>query len=95
MQRRGLYDSYADLLKFRRENPRFFDSDAEYNAGSEGSLKLITCSVDGKTFRVVGNFSKSPLKYAVPEGSWKDYKTAETVSGEIVLKNGEYRIIVK
>ena len=94
-QRRGLYDSYADLLKFRRENPRFFDSDAEYNAGSEGSLKLITCSVDGKTFRVVGNFSKSPLKYAVPEGSWKDYKTAETVSGEIVLKNGEYRIIVK
>ena len=50
---------------------------------------------DVKTFRVVGNFSKSPVKYAVPEGSWKDYKAAETVSGEIVLKNGEYRIIVK
>ena len=28
--RKGLYDTYCGLLKFRRENPEFFDKDADF-----------------------------------------------------------------
>lgn len=94
-ERRALYDSYADLLKFRRENPRFFDSDAIFEPGASGSFKLITCSADGKSFHVVGNFGMTPAEYTIPEGNWKDYKTGEAVTGEVLLKSGEYRLIVK
>ena len=30
-QRKALYDTYAKLLKFRKDNPRFFDSDASFS----------------------------------------------------------------
>ena len=44
--RKALYDTYASLLKFRRENPRFFDKDAKFEWTPSGSVKKITCSVD-------------------------------------------------
>ena len=91
--RKGLYDTYATLLKFRRENPRFFDKDAEFEWTPSGSLKKITCSVDGKKFHVVGNFGKSSASYTVPAGSWTDYINGGTVSGTISLKEGEFRLL--
>lgn len=94
-QRKALYDTYASLLKFRRENPRFFDSDAKFEWAPSGTLKKITCSVDGKTFHVVGNFAKTSATYDVPDGAWTDYINGGTVSGSITLKEGEFRLLTK
>ena len=91
--RKALYDTYATLLKFRRENPRFFDQDAKFEWTPSGAMKKITCSVDGKTFHVVGNFGKASASYTVPSGSWTDYINGGTVSGTITLKQGEFRLL--
>ncbi len=91
--RKALYDTYSTLLKFRRENPRFFDKDADFDWTPTGSTKKITCSVDGKTFHVVGNFSKGTVSYTLPSGSWNDYVNGGSVSGNITLKEGEFRLL--
>ena len=93
--RKALYDTYASLLKFRRENPRFFDSDASFTWTPTGTLKKITCTVDGKSFHVVGNFAKNQTSYTVPSGTWTDYINGGTVSGNITLKEGEFRLLTK
>ena len=93
--RKALYDTYAALLKFRRENPRFFDSDASFTWTPTGTLKKITCTVDGKSFHVVGNFDKKNVSYTVPSGTWTDYINGGTVSGNITLKEGEFRLLTK
>ncbi|MBQ3250208.1 MAG: alpha-amylase [Bacteroidales bacterium] len=93
--RKALYDTYAALLKFRRENPRFFDSDASFTWTPTGNLKKITCTVDGKSFHVVGNFAKNQTSYTVPSGTWTDYINGGTVSGSITLKEGEFRLLTK
>ncbi|MBQ7898591.1 MAG: hypothetical protein IJ307_01935 [Bacteroidales bacterium] len=93
--RKALYDTYAALLKFRRENPRFFDSDASFTWTPSGNLKKITCTVDGKSFHVVGNFAKDQVSYTVPSGTWTDYINGGTVSGDITLKEGEFRLLTK
>ena len=92
-ERKALYDTYATLLKFRKENPRFFDNDAKFEWTPSGELKTITCSADGKTFHVVGNFKRSTVTYNVPEGVWTDYFNGGSVSGEITLRNGEFRLL--
>ena len=92
--RKALYDTYSVLLKFRRENPRFFDEDASFEWRPSSAMKTITCTADGKTFHVVGNFNKSSQKYTVPSGSWEDYINGGSVSGEITLKEGEFRLLV-
>ncbi len=91
--RKALYDTYSTLLKFRRENPRFFDKDAKFDWTPSGSMKKITCTVDDKTFHVVGNFAKSSATYTVPSGSWTDYINGGSVSGTITLKEGEFRLL--
>ena len=91
--RKALYDTYAVLLKFRRENPRFFDKDASFQWTPSGAVKKITCTVDGKTFHVVGNFGSSSTSYTLPTGRWNDYINGGSVSGTISLKNGEFRLL--
>ena len=93
--RKALYDTYASLLKFRRENPRFFDKDAKFEWTPSGAVKKITCSVDGQTFHVVGNFGKGTTSYSVPSGNWTDYITGDSVSGSVTLKEGEFKLLVK
>jgi hypothetical protein len=93
--RKVLYDTYAILLKFRRENPRFFDKDAKFEWTPSGAVKKITCSVDGQTFHVVGNFGKGTTSYSVPSGNWTDYITGDSVSGSVTLKEGEFKLLVK
>ena len=94
-ERKALYDTYAALLKFRKDNPRFFDKDAKFEWTPSGEIKKITCSVDGKTFHVVGNFGKGQTTYTVPSGSWTDQINGGTVSGTITLKEGEFRLLMK
>lgn len=91
--RKALYDTYAGLLKFRSENPRFFDSDAKFEWTPKASVKTITCSADGKTFHVVGNFNTSSKTCTLPSGTWKDWFTGETLTGEVNLKGGEFKLI--
>ena len=93
--RKALYDTYSKLLKFRRENPRFFDSDASFSWTPTGNLKKITCTADGKTFHVVGNFGKGQTTYTVPSGNWTDQINGGIVSGTITLKEGEFRLLTK
>ncbi len=95
--RKALYDTYASLLKFRRENPRFFDKDAKFEWTPSGTVKKITCSVDGKTFHVVGNFGKTTTTVALPEGQWNDYMNDNTsfTSGSVTLKQGEFKLLVR
>ena len=93
-ERKALYDTYASLLKFRRDNPRFFDQDADFTWTPSAAVKTITCSADGKTFHVVGNFGKSSTTYSVPSGNWKDYfADGASVTGDVVLKPGDFRLL--
>ena len=93
-ERKALYDTYASLLKFRRENPRFFDSDAKFEWTPSATVKTIKCSVDGKAFYVVGNFGSVPAKVTVPDGSWSDYMNGgAAISGEVTLKQGEFKLL--
>ena len=39
--RMALHDTYASLMKFRKENPRFFSSDADFSKGLVGSPFFI------------------------------------------------------
>lgn len=93
-ERKALYDTYCKLLGFRRDNPRFFDADADFKWTPSAAVKTITCSVDGKTFHVVGNFDTVSKSATLPEGSWKDYFTGESVSSAVELKQGEFRLLV-
>ena len=95
--RKALYDTYAALLKFRRENPRFFDKDAKFEWTPSGAVKKITCSVDGRTFHVVGNFGKTSTTVTLPSGQWSDYMNgnAAVTSSSITLKEGEFKLLVK
>ena len=92
--RKALYDTYAALIGFRRDNPRFFDKDAEFDWTPSATVKTITCSVDGKSFHVVGNFDTVSQTVNLMDGNWKDYMTGETVNGTIKLKQGEFRLLV-
>ncbi len=92
--RKALYDTYSNLLKFRRANPRFFDSDAKFTWTPADGIKKITCTVDGKSFHVVGNFLKGSQKYTAPSGyAWKDHFTGADATAEFTLKEGEYRLL--
>ena len=93
-ERKALYDTYSALLKFRRENPRFFDSDAKFEWTPSAKVKTITCTADGKSFHVVGNFDTVSQTVNLKDGNWKDYMTGETVNGTIKLKQGEFRLLV-
>ena len=92
-QRKALYDTYASLLKFRSENPRFFDSDATFTWTPSSQIKTIDCKVDGKSFHVVGNFGSSTASVNLPSGQWKDYMNGGTHSGTVVLQSGEFKLL--
>ena len=107
-QRKALYDTYCSLIKFRNENPRFFDSDASFSWNVTGwdNGRSITCTVDGKSFAVIGNFTTATKNISVSlpsDGQWKDYEafgsqTYDVPSDKkltISLKPAEFRLIVK
>ena len=78
--RKALHDTYASLMKFRKENPRFFSSDADFawyvSDGNWDDGRFVYGSVDGKSFAVIGNFSltKKYITAWLPKsGTWKDY----------------------
>ena len=93
--RKALYDSYASVLRFRKEYPRFFDMDATFDWNPSATVKTNKGTVDGKTFYVVANFGKSSTSHSLPSGTWNDYINGGTVSGTISLAQGEFRLLIK
>ena len=78
--RKALHDTYASLIKFRKENPHFFSSDADFSwfvsGGNWEDGRFVYNTVDGKSFAVIGNFSltKKDITAWLPKsGTWKDY----------------------
>lgn len=104
--RKKLYDTYSALIRFRKENPRFFDKDAVFSMGTCTNGRLIKCSVDGKAFAVIGNFGSSAQNVTATlpvGGTWKDYSafgngiytTGANNTLTLRLESGEFKLIVK
>ena len=94
-ERKSIYDTYASVLKFRRENPRFFDSDATFEWEAVKPVKNVKCSVDGNTFQFIGNFGKTRVEVPMPEGQWNDYMNGNAALTDevITLRQGEFKIL--
>ena len=98
--RLALYDTYSSLLKFRFDNPRFFDSDADFRWGVSSSNypgRFIFCTNDDgyggrDTFALFGNFgagSQSVTMVLPHAGPWYDYYTYDaSVSATEGVWNG-------
>ncbi len=78
--RMALHDTYASLMKFRKDNPRFFSYDADFSwyvsGGNWNDGRFVYCTVDGKAFAVIGNFSlenKDITAWLPKPGTWKVY----------------------
>lgn len=103
-ERRALYDTYAKLLKFRRDNARLFDMDASFEMWAAGGISARTMfgSNEGKSFAVIGNFLTTDyddtytLKSA---GTWYDlfsgktYNVGSDCRVNIPLKAGEFVVL--
>ena len=103
-ERRALYDTYAKLLKFRRDNARIFDMDASFEMWATGGMSARTMfgSNEFKSFAVIGNFLTTDyddtytLKSA---GTWydlfsgKSYNVGSDCRVNIPLKAGEFVVL--
>lgn len=104
--RMRLFQAYSDLLAFRKENPRFFDSDATFTwkvTKEYWNNRYIHCvDAQGNAFVVVGNFDVNDAEaVTVPlpvEGDWKEYNgdPVETagLSVTLPLAAAEYKLLV-
>ena len=102
--RKKLYDTYAGLLQFRSENPRFFDSDAAfrwYVSGEHWPGRYLFNSVDGKNIAIFGNFGSGsqPISVELPHGgNWYNYYNRSEVwtgaNHTPTLKEGEFIFLV-
>ena len=103
-ERKALYDTYCGLIKFRKDNPEFFDESASFSwkvgTNDWDNGRFITCTAGSKSFVVVGNFTTSAktISVAMPsDGEWFNYfDRSESYSGkniEIALPAGEFRLL--
>lgn len=102
--RKALYDTYSALLKFRKDNPRFFDSDAKfrwYVSDTEWPGRYLFTEVDGRNIAIFGNFGSGSQAISVElphGGSWYNYfKRDEVWTGANhtpILKEGEFIFLV-
>lgn len=108
-ERKGLYDAYSELLKFRTENPGFFTSDASFSwnvlASNWPTGRDITCVAGDKAFVMIGNFDTVTrnLTAELPEvqGTWKNWldpdEAVPAAGGYVTFKDvapGEYKLLV-
>lgn len=102
--RMALYETYSELLRFRRENPRFFDSDTKfrwYVSGNEWPGRYLFNEVDGKNIAIFGNFGSGNQTISVDlphGGTWYNYfDRSEVWTGKThspTLKEGEFIFLV-
>ena len=105
-ERKALYDTYAMLIKFRKDNPRFFDYDVNFRwyvgSGEQTGRYLFARNGDGQHFALFGNFGKGSQSIGVslPEGvdEWYQYDNPNAVwkgSGHTTTMNeGQFYLLV-
>ena len=105
-ERKALYDTYAMLIKFRKDNPRFFDYDVNfrwYVGGNEQTGRyLFARSAEGQHFALFGNFGTGSKSIGVelPDGveKWYDYQNKSSVwngsSHTTTMAEGQFYLLV-
>ena len=102
-ERKALYDTYCDLIKFRRDNPEFFDQTASFSwkvgQNDWDNGRFITCTAGSKSFVVVGNFTVQEKTFTVEmpsDGTWvNQFDKSEVYTGgslNITLPAGDFRL---
>ena len=102
--RRDLYDTYAMLLEFRGDNPRFFDSDAEISwavgSGSTIGRHIYCKDATGKRFALFGNFGSGEQTISVTlpaDGTWYQYDNGAEWNGRShspKMAEGQFYLLV-
>ena len=103
-ERKALYDTYCDLIKFRRDNPEFFDQTASFSwkvgQNDWDNGRFITCTAGSKSFVVVGNFTVQEKTFTVEmpsDGTWVNhFDKSEVYTGgslNITLPAGDFRLL--
>lgn len=103
-ERKALYDTYAMLLKFRRDNPRFFDGDVNFRWYVDGAHQegryMFAKDGDGHHFALFGNFASGTRTIGVElphDGSWYEYATGTKWTGKShspSMKEGGFYLLV-
>ena len=102
--RKALYDTYSMLLKFRKDNPRFFDNDVNFRwyvgSGEQTGRYMFARSGEGKQFALFGNFGSGNQNISVElphGGDWYQYDNGATWSGKnhsLSMSEGQFYILV-
>lgn len=103
-ERKSLYDTYCGLIKFRKDNPEFFDEGAEFSwkvgTNDWDNGRFITCTAGSKSFVVVGNFTVQEKTFTVEmpsDGTWvNQFDKSEVYTGgslNITLPAGDFRLL--
>ena len=103
-ERKALYDTYCDLIKFRRDNPEFFDQTASFSwkvgQNDWDNGRFITCTAGSKSFVVVGNFTVQEKTFTVEmpsDGTWvNQFDKSEVYTGgslNITLSAGDFLLL--
>lgn len=106
-ERKELYDTYSEILKFRTDYPEFFEETADFswkvNVSDWTAGRYITCTAGDKSFVAVGNFDTSDhqLWVDLPEnGTWRDYfdsnvsLTVEDKRISTTVPKGKFRLFI-
>ena len=103
-ERKALYDTYAMLIKFRKDNPRFFDGDVNFRWYVDGNHQegryMFAKDGDGNQFALFGNFSSGRREIGVElpsDGSWYDYTSGAEWKGKShrpTLDEGGFYLLV-
>ena len=105
-ERKALYDTYAMLIKFRKDNPRFFDYDVNFRwyvgGGEQTGRYLFARSGEGKHFALFGNFGTGSQSIGVqlPEGvnNWYQYEDSSKIwegsSHTTTMAEGQFYLLV-
>ena len=104
--RKALYDTYAALIRFRNENPRFFDNDAEfrwYVGDTEWPGRYIFCKdANGHNFALFGNFGygDNTISVSLPHDgkwyNWFDHREETVWNGSnhnVPMKEGQFYLL--
>ena len=102
-ERRALYDTYAQLIAFRKAHPQFFAAEADFSwrvSTSYWSTGRYIQSIAGdEAFVLVGNFDtrEQTLTVEFPlTGTWRNYfddtETSTDTHTTVTLGAGEYRL---
>ena len=101
--RKDLYDTYAMILEFRGNNPRFFDMDAKFSwavGGYDQVGRHIYCEVGGKRFALFGNFGAGTQNISVTlpaGGTWYQYDNGAEWKGQshsVSMAEGQFYLLV-